>query len=539
VLLLALGAAVCLRLAGIRWGLPGTFNADEPHLVNIAVSFGGGSLRPYDFKYPTLWPYLLFISYGFYFLVWSAFGLRHHISEFIGLFGWHPGGFYLIGRLMAAALSLAGALVVAGFEKKWRSRAIPWAALLLAFLPVVNDMAHSCKPDCLMFCLACLAWSAALSVFSEGSRRAHWLCGAFIGLAVSTQYTAAPLAALLPAAHFLSRRKAKTSWLFEGIVASAAAFFIASPYILIDSPRFMASMKDFADLARMTSYDAGALRRQVLINLWSLGGPGSIAGLLACVGLLRTGVKEFRLAVFFVIPIALQWWLVSSNPDGNWQRYLLAAFPGMALLAAEAFDWAAEFKRPLLTALLAALALAPGVLRCALADAVMRLPDTRPQAQAWIKSNVPQGSTILLDLPHAEPMLDMTKDEVLELADKTRAAGAARWKLYAGMAASHPGGGYRLLRFRRSPLELYSGPRQVEQSQAETPTLDVRPGLDIARAMHVDYVVTSSYGVQPERAPELKVFFDELYAQAEFIKDFAPVSGETAGPTLRVFKLAR
>ena len=46
--------AVVLRLLGICWGLPHLYNADEPHIVNLAVSFGGGSLKPYAFKYPTL-----------------------------------------------------------------------------------------------------------------------------------------------------------------------------------------------------------------------------------------------------------------------------------------------------------------------------------------------------------------------------------------------------------------------------------------------------------------------------------------------------
>jgi hypothetical protein len=49
-----IGAALALRLFGIMWGLPHAYNADEPHLVNLAVSFGGGSLNPYAFKYPTL-----------------------------------------------------------------------------------------------------------------------------------------------------------------------------------------------------------------------------------------------------------------------------------------------------------------------------------------------------------------------------------------------------------------------------------------------------------------------------------------------------
>src|SRR3954469_5497787 len=82
--------AAALRLAGLQWGLPNTPNADEPHLVNLAVSFGGGSLRPYALKYPPFWPYLLFASYAVYFLAWSAFGLRRGVADFASLFAWRP-----------------------------------------------------------------------------------------------------------------------------------------------------------------------------------------------------------------------------------------------------------------------------------------------------------------------------------------------------------------------------------------------------------------------------------------------------------------
>ncbi len=539
ILLALLSAAVWLRLAGITWGLPGTFNSDEPHIVNSALAYAGSFPKPYDFKYPALWPTVLFVCYGLYFLAWSCFGLCHKVVEFVGLFGWNPGGFYLIGRLLAATLSMLGVLALARFEYIWRGRKWPWAALALAFAPVIVEAAHSCKPDCMMLFWACLAWIAGVDLQREGSRRAHHLCGAFIGLAASTQYTAAPLAFLLPAAHFFAAKKVKRSWLLEGILASAAAFFVASPYTLIDFPRFSAGMKDFAELARATAFDPVKMRGLVALNYWKFAGPGSIAGLLAIIGLLRLSWKDWRLAAVFALPLSLQWLAVSRYPDGTWPRYLLAVFPGLALLSAEAFDAVEMRQRPLLTLLVAVLAFAPGFLRASFADAVMRLPDTRPAAAQWIKENVADGSSILLDLPHASPMLAMTKEEAEELAAKTETAGSPRARLYRGMAQTHPGGGYRLYRVRRGALEMYSLPSQVERSQADYPLVDVRPGLDMARAMRIDYVVTSNWGADYARVPEMRTFFDELYAQTKFVKDFVPVPGEVAGPVLRVFKLSR
>ncbi|MDE2291388.1 MAG: glycosyltransferase family 39 protein, partial [Elusimicrobia bacterium] len=231
----ALALAVLARLLGIRWGLPYTPNADEPHIVDLAVSFGAGTLKPYAFKYPTLWPYLLALLYGLYFLVWSVFGLRRSVADFAARFAWRPGSFYLIGRLAASAASLAGPLVLWGLEPE-----PPLAALLLAFSPVVVVEAHSCKPDMLMFLFSCAAWGFALRVLRRGERRDYWLCGALLGLASTSQFTALPACAVLPLAALLRPGKKSPRFLAEGIACGAAAFLAGSPYALIE-PRFFLS----------------------------------------------------------------------------------------------------------------------------------------------------------------------------------------------------------------------------------------------------------------------------------------------------------
>ena len=99
--------AVWLRVDGLGYGLPHTFNSDEPHHINLAVSFGSGSLKPYSFKYPTLWPTLLFFCYGVYFAFWSGLGLLRSAADFAGLFAWDPTWFYLIGRALSALCGLS------------------------------------------------------------------------------------------------------------------------------------------------------------------------------------------------------------------------------------------------------------------------------------------------------------------------------------------------------------------------------------------------------------------------------------------------
>ncbi len=534
----ALSLGLAFRLWGILWGLPHAFNADEPHLVNLAVSFGGGSLRPYAFKYPSLWPYLLFVAYGFYFLIWSGFGLLHRVSEFAGYFGWHPGGFYLIGRLMSAAASLGAVFVVWRVER--RERGVPWAALLIALSPAVVDVGRTLKPDSMMLLFCALGWACALRVLDEGGRRPRLWCGLFFGLGFSSQFTALPAALALPLAHFLSRKPKKTAWLLQGLAAFGAGFLIGTPYALLDFTRFRywTGMHGIAATAALGDWSRAAVARDVAANLWNLGGPGSIAGLAAVVGLAAALRRDARKAALLAPPIAAYVLVLSSFPDGGWPRYLLGVFPALAFLSAEGLSLCEGRERPLLVVLVLILALLPGAARDGVEGARMSRPDTRQEAQDWIEARLPAQTGVLMDEPHAGPDLAMTKSELEDLAARVKEAGSPRWRLFDAMARSHPGGGYRILRVARTARDLGTyHPKQVELSQADAPVVDVRPGLDFVRAQRVDYVLTSSYGADLSRAPELSVFFSELERQAPLEAVFTPVPGKIEGPALRLYRL--
>src|SRR3989339_1449698 len=87
-----------LRFWNIAYGLPSPFNCDEPHLINLAMYFGSGDLNPHIFKYPTLWPYTLFISYSALFLTGKLLGFWSGVQAFGQFFAWNPTPFYFLGR---------------------------------------------------------------------------------------------------------------------------------------------------------------------------------------------------------------------------------------------------------------------------------------------------------------------------------------------------------------------------------------------------------------------------------------------------------
>jgi hypothetical protein len=533
-------AAAALRFAALGYGLPHTYNADEPHVINIAVSFGGGSLRPHSFKYPTLYPTLLAGLYGLWFALWSVFGLRKSPLDFAALYAFTPTGFYLIARAVAALSSLAALVVVARAERSGEnSTRWPYGALLLAFAPVLVDLSYSAKPDMLMFLFVSGAWACALRFQSGGARGWLYAAAASVGAACSTQYTAAPAALLVPLAWLLrDGGRPRFSWLVEAALFAAAAFFAGSPFVAIDFRRFVLNWTDYADLGRLRSHDASLMPGLVAYNLWTYGGEGSPAGAAAVLGLGAMLWKRPRRALLLGIPIAAYFALLASSFDGSWQRYLVGAFPALALLSGEGLSLLGGIN-PWRRGAVAILAAAPGVFLSWCFVANLLLPDTRAQAEAWMLTNVPAGETILLDQPHASPRAVPLKEQCLELAARTAAAGSPRSRLWRAMAQRHPGGGWRIYRIQRSAGDLYTWPKEVAASQADADFLDVRPGLDPVRAVRAGWVVTSSFGADPRRARELATFFSELASGADLVREFPSEPGKVTGPWLRIWRLRR
>ena len=248
--------------------------------------------------------------------------------------------------------------------------------------------------------------------------------------------------------------------------------------------------------------------------------------------------KEAKRALLLAIPVGVYAALLSASFDGGVPRYILGAYPALALLGGEGFSLlggASAWRR----GLVAFLALTPGLYLTWHYDAELLRPDTRTLSTAWLKENVPAGAVILLDQPHTGPMAFPSKEQCLHLAERTERLGSPRARLYRAMAARHPGGGWYIYRIQRTARDLWSAPRHVAASQADAEFLDVRPGLDLVRAARVEWVVTSSYGADPHRSRELATFFSELAEQSELVREFPSGPGVAAGPWLRAYRLRR
>lgn len=369
------GAAV-LRLVGVRYGLPfgGLLNPDELNVVPRAwrMTHGGGA-DPHWFEWPTLVMYLE-----------APFQAWQHAPA------------YLVARVVVVCLGLAG--VTAAWWVGRLAYGIP-AGLLAAAATAVETTHVAYSRAAVTDVPMTLGVTAAIGLALAG--RLEW-AGAAAGLAAAAKYPGAfALAPLVVVAWGRWRRLALS------LGAAAVAFFVASPFVLLDAGHA------WRDLRRVEGYHTtgwlgfehdppGPLA--VLDRLWHGYGPFlafALAGL--AVALWRRTRTDLALAAF-----VLSYFVFVSLLHSHFDRYTLALVPVLGVLAARS--------RPLLPLALVSLAV-PLWWSASQAHALTRI-DTRVVAQRWIEAHLPRGASVAAE--SSTPPLPGFRVTPLELPGRGR-----------------------------------------------------------------------------------------------------------------------
>jgi uncharacterized membrane protein len=544
-------AAFVLRALGVFDGLPAVFNPDESHFINTAVYFGGGSFDPPFFKYPTLWMYSLFASFGGLFAGWSCLGLRHSVQDFGIKFATDPSMFYITGRLLAGFVSCAAIWVV--FRTAlvlWNRRTALTAAALFAFMPAAVDAAHYAKWESLILLTGAAAWYFALRLYRDGRPRNYMLCGLMIGLCVSTHYLAGLFIVLLPLAHIARAVKGDEESLREifldgrlwlGLACVPAGFLIGTPYAALDFARFKGGIKDvMAYSAQRKTAVAFSDRLSVLGGivenaLWFSGkSPAFFIFLAAWVALLW---ESFWLAIMFIGPLFVCTLFLTNQPDGAFVRYIFTSLPALCMLTANGVDkLASKFRRQWAYYVFLAALFLP-----ALADDMAlvrerRMQDTRIISGQWIADNIPSGTAILIDQPHASPYLAMSRQQAMELYKRGLESGSARAKYFLYKAkGTGEDDGYRIYQIRRSAADLATMPYQLEKAQETQDLFDLQSGVAGLRAKNIEYVALTSAGIDPYKETQAAIFIKNLRRNASLVADFEPEKRKIKGPSITIY----
>jgi hypothetical protein len=399
-----LGAALGLRLWGIRHGLPYAYNADEnAHFVPGAIGLFGHGLNPHYFVNPPAYTYLLHAVFG----VW--FGGRAGVSA---QFATHPTEVFVVARVTAAVVGTLGVwlLYCAGARLAGRRVGLLAAALLaVAFLPVFySHLALNDVPTLAPIGLS--LWGTA-RVLRRGRPGDYAIAGLGLGLACASKYTGGivllPLitAGLIQMAAEPGRRRAALGGLALAGALALAAFVAANPYAVLDFAAFRDGLSHQQSAAEDELGKLGLTQPSGhLYYLWTFTwGLGWVPLVAAAGGALALLVADRRMFLVLVPPVVL-YVLFMGTQARFFGRWLLPVFPIMCLLAAWGVVRAAELVgrrwpslRPALYAVGAVALLGQGVVYALHNGMVLARPDTRNLARAWLVANVPPKTKIVVE----------------------------------------------------------------------------------------------------------------------------------------------
>ncbi|QGP79714.1 glycosyltransferase family 39 protein [Sphingobium sp. CAP-1] len=407
-LALILLAALWLRLASIRFGLPGLNDPDELMFELGAVRMlRGPTLNPGWFGHPaTITMYLLaLIDVSVFLFGWLA-GWFPTIKAFSAAIYADPGWVILPGRLAMTAFALGTLLLSYRLgERLFSRRAGLLAAALLAASPVHVTYSQIIRSDMMACFFLLLVLLVALDIMERDRRRDILLAAFATALAVTTKWPFAlaglavvgALALKLSDGRIGARQAGGRLGLF--CVATIGFILLLSPYLLLDYPTVLRNLNGEGQMHHLGSTGGGFLHNAA----WYLKGPLaqglSIAGMVLLVPGALLLWRNLR-ARLLLGPLILGFFLLFCSQTIVWERWALPLLPLCAIPIAAAICALAARAGPRLSLPVTAIALvatiAPMLLQ-AQADARERMNDTRQIASAWARAHIPSGSTVLIE----------------------------------------------------------------------------------------------------------------------------------------------
>lgn len=520
-----------LRIAGVHFGLPHLYHADEPIIVNHALAYGTGDFNPHFFKIPPLVSYALFALFGFYFLAGILTGQFRSLRDFEHLYYVDPTSFYLLARIAMGVIP--GTLTVYCLYRLVKKDFDEKRALLSSFFLAVAFLhvsdSHYVYVDIPLALTFVLAFSSFFKLIESRSVSLlpHLISGVWIGLATAIKYNGAVFAIPYAVATSLSmsKRARLASWLL-GMSFSGLIYLILNPYTLLDFKFFLQEI--FVEykshqavtgwLYPLTFSLLGALELPLLAV--------SLGGWMDCLHkfcFLRSGgggepeaikdKKKVCFALFLLVYyfILVQW----GQPYG---RYVLPMIPFLVFFAADFITRLSErikAKHSFHVLVIGVLVIAlPSLAKAAFFDRLMSRDDTRTLAKKWVEQNVPAGSRIALDHGFYMPQLLLSPSQLLRKQEKMKGKPffspllEQRLEFLKTLAAQHPS------------YELYSLSGQPERPEEEFSLMKpkVPYSLNQLRVLGMNYVIV----VRLREKDLYQDFYNQLEQEEELVAEFNP-----------------
>ncbi|HJN17517.1 MAG TPA: glycosyltransferase family 39 protein [Armatimonadota bacterium] len=402
-LIITIGAAAVLRLAGIKWGLPGethlfSYHPDEYFSLSAALSlFIDQDPNPQQFfNYPSLYLYLV-----------AAICMPLHgwmplddLSQLPGILR----AFTLDARLMTVILALATVLVTYGVGKRLAGRR---AGILAAFFVAVAPghvlYSHFAAVDVALTFFVTLALYASMVLMTDERLKIAALAGVAVGAAAATKYNGA-LAMLMPLIVLgkglttdRDKRKAHALRVGAVVLLAVVAFAALSPYVFFDWEHASRDIAFERDHMKQGEYPANAADPcgwwfQLRALAYSVGGSVPLVAVLA---LFAYGMRGRLGPAMPLIVFAALWYLMIGATGVRYARYGLPLIPLLAIGASAGLVNLARGKRSMLPRIALVVVVLPALLTSTFLSASLAFEaEPRDAALAELQATVPAGETI-------------------------------------------------------------------------------------------------------------------------------------------------
>ena len=506
-----IAAAFLIRFIGISFGLPDAFHADEPNVVNRAVAYGAGDLNPHYFKIPPFISYLVFISYGIYYLIGRAVGYFSGTEDFAVLFFEDSTSFYLLARFLFGVLpgTFSVYLLYRVINKYFSQQQALLAAFFFAFSFLHVRDSHFIYLDIPLVTLIILSFFPILNVVTnKGTRKDYVIFGILAGLSAANKYNGSFVYLPFFAAHFLSKG-INRSGIFDmnlliSFALSGITFVTAVPFVLFDFPAF------FKDLIAMKEFEGyiGFFHHIRYSTVSSLGIPLTVASIS---GLVLAFIRR-RKTVIPILVFTLSYYVVLCYFGQLHDRYVLPVLPFLLFFAADALiELRKRFKYPAAVhALIAVMVLSPSLGKAIMTNQLLLRDDVRTLARQWVELYIPTESRIAIDDPLFSPRL---KTSLVQLEEKRR-------------EASGPLGGTQLKRLGLmiSIAQNDAGPRyqlyfldDVNRSDFLFAKPRLRYNIQEIKEHKIDYVIITKI-----KEGYREHFYNEVTKSGTLVKRFTP-----------------
>jgi len=303
--------------------------------------FKTGDLNPHFFDWPSLTLYINALAYIPYYLGGKMMGVFHSPADIPGPIilamgvGQVPmSTTFLLGRILTATFGSAAVALVflSGRQLTKKTTVGLLAALMMAISPTSVANSRFITPDTFLVFFVLLSFWGSVGIFQQGETRHYIVAGIASGLAASSKYNGALIVLSVVLGHFLrcGLRGFKERRLYLTLALSAAAFFVTTPFALLDHQKFLANLQVVArHYATGHAGMEGNTLNWHLAYLWRVEGPVALLAVLEVLrGIYARSKQTVLLSAFPLVYFSF----ISSFVVRN-DRTLLPLTPFLFVLA--------------------------------------------------------------------------------------------------------------------------------------------------------------------------------------------------------------